>query len=143
MKNFTTKIYKSLPDEAKYIRTKVFVEEQGFKEEFDSIDNTCTHMVMFESNAPCAVVRYCKSGEKYVIGRLAVIKEYRGSGIGAKIIAEAEKSIKAEGGREIVLHSQCRAMPFYEKQGYSPFGEIEYEEYCPHMWMKKELSNRL
>ena len=28
---------------------------------------------------------------------------------------------------------------FYEKQGYEPYGPVEYEEYCPHIWMKKKL----
>ena len=49
-------------------------------------------------------------------------KEYRSKHLGAKIVNEAEKIIKEKGGREIRLHSQVQAMPFYQKQGYAPFG---------------------
>ena len=39
-------IYSELPDEARAIRQAVFVEEQGFQEEFDDIDNTeAAHLV--------------------------------------------------------------------------------------------------
>ena len=41
-----TENYNFLPDEAKEIRIKVFVEEQGFKQEFDELDSICTHQWM-------------------------------------------------------------------------------------------------
>ena len=43
------------------------------------------------------------------------------------------------GGGSVRLHAQQRASGFYEKQGYEPYGPVEYEEYCPHIWMKKKL----
>ncbi len=134
-----TKNYNYLPIEAKEIRVKVFVEEQGFKEEFDELDNICIHLVTFDGDKPCATVRFYEQGGAYYIGRLAVIKEYRKHHLGAKIVNEAEKLIKERGGKEIRLHSQVQAMPFYAKQGYEPFGEQDFDEDCPHQWMKKEL----
>lgn len=47
-----TKIYNQLPDEAKEIRLEVFVKEQGFEEEFDDIDETAAHIVLFDSLTP-------------------------------------------------------------------------------------------
>ena len=46
---------------------------------------------------------------------------------------------KEKGGKEIRLHSQVQAMPFYQKQGYVPFGERDFDEDCPHQWMKKKI----
>ena len=43
------KIYNQLPDEAKEIRLEVFVKEQGFEEEFDDIDETAAHIVLFDA----------------------------------------------------------------------------------------------
>ena len=48
-------------------------------------------------------------------------------------------AIKEKGGREIRLHSQVQAMPFYQKQGYAPFGKQDFDEDCPHQWMKKKI----
>lgn len=137
--NTIIKNFNALPEEAKYIRTAVFVEEQGFCEEFDDIDNISTHLVLYSDNQPAAVCRfYCKNNQ-YFIGRLATLKEYRGKGFGAMLVLEAERLIKKAGGKSVMLHSQCRAMTFYEKSGYAPFGESDFDEDCPHQWMKKIL----
>ena len=80
-----TENYNFLPDEAKEIRIKVFVEEQGFKEEFDELDLICTHLVTFDNDKPCATVRFYEQNSVYYIGRLAVLKEYRSKHLGAKI----------------------------------------------------------
>lgn len=135
------KNYDALPDEAKFIRITVFVEEQGFKEEFDTDDNISTHLVMFDGDKPVATGRfYFDNGkQEYMIGRLAVLKEYRGQGLGGEIVKEAERLIKAKGGTSASLHSQCRAQSFYEKLGYEAFGESDFDEDCPHQWMKKVL----
>lgn len=134
-----TENYNFLPDEAKEIRIKVFVEEQGFKQEFDELDSICTHLVTFDNDKPYATVRFYEQNSVYYIGRLAVLKEYRSKHLGAKIVNEAERLIKAKGGKEIRLHSQVQAMPFYQKQGYIPFGEQDFDEDYPHQWMKKEI----
>ena len=55
------------------------------------------------------------------------------------MLAEAEKCVLAKGGKILMLHSQCRAKDFYAKSGYTEFGEIGYDEGCPHIWMKKQL----
>lgn len=134
-----TKSYDTLPQCAKDIRINVFINEQGFQEEFDELDGISNHLVTFDGNKPCATVRFYEQDGIYYIGRLAVLKEYRSKHLGAKIVNEAEKIIKEKGGREIRLHSQVQAMPFYQKQGYVPFGERDFDEDCPHQWMKKKI----
>ncbi len=49
---------------------------------------------------------------------------------------EYVKSIK---GESVILHSQMQAKEFYKKQGFKEYGDIEYEEDCPHIWMKLKL----
>lgn len=135
------KSYDTLPDEAKNIRITVFVEEQGFHEEFDADDAVSTHLVMFDGEKAVATGRFYfdKAKQEYLIGRLAVLKAYRGKGLGGKIVSEAERLIKSKGGKSVSLHSQCRAQQFYEKLGYEAFGESDFDEDCPHQWMKKML----
>ena len=76
---------------------------------------------------------------EYVLGRLAVIKEYRGKNIGSAIVNEAEKHVREKGGTGLALHSQCSAINFYKKLGFTEFGDIEDEQGCPHIWMKKSF----
>ncbi len=137
-----TKIFNSPPPEAMDIRIKVFVEEQGFYDEFDDTDNVATHLLIYNDDglavATCRVFPSETEGRFY-LGRLAALKEYRGKGFGSKIVTEAEKHLISKGCNEIWLHSQCQATPFYEKLGYTQFGEIEDDQGQPHIWMKKEL----
>lgn len=135
------RIFDSLPQEAELIRRTVFMDEQGFKDEFDDIDSKAFHIVLFSDDEPAATCRvfFDESADSYVLGRLAVMKKFRGKSLGAKTVAEAEKLAASKGGKSIVLHAQCRVSEFYEKQGYSRFGEIDYDEGCEHIWMKKEL----
>ena len=135
----TIKTYNELPAEAAKIREEVFVREQGFSEEFDTVDNSACHIVLFLDGKAVATCRYFSDGGSYKVGRIAVLKNYRGRNFGSAVLLEAEKQIAMLGGRSVILHSQLQACGFYEKLGYVPYGEIEPEEGCPHIWMKKEL----
>lgn len=136
------KSFETLPFESRKIRTDVFVSEQGFIYEFDEIDNTAIHFVLYtDDDIPVATCRIFSGNESdtFILGRLAVLRNYRGNGYGKMIVTQAEKYLKKIGGNCLMLHSQCRIKSFYEKMGYVEFGDIEYEEDCPHIWMKKTL----
>lgn len=136
------KVFSNLPEAAREIRKKVFIDEQGFAVEFDAKDEIAVHLVVFEENgspvATCRIFKDCEQ-ECYVLGRLAVVKEYRGKNIGSALLNEAEKYVKEKGGKCIVVHSQQRAVGFYKKAGFTEFGEVEYDEGYPHIRMKKHL----
>ena len=101
------------------------MEEQGFKDEFDDLDEVCKHLVVFDHQKAIGTCRYYYDDplQANVIGRIAVIKEYRGKKVGQYIVKTA--------------CSQLQAKPFYEKLGFKAYGEIDYDEDCPHTWMKK------
>ena len=128
-----------LNDDIIKIRTSVFINEQGFKDEFDEIDKTCTHIVLYDNEKSIATCRYFKEGENYHIGRVAIIKEYRGKHLGNKIMQIAETEIKNEGGEKIEVSAQVRVSEFYEKLGYNKIGDIYFDEYCEHIRMVKNL----
>lgn len=134
-------VYDYLSEDAMMIRKQVFMDEQGFENEIDDTDRIASHIVMYNDNdEPIATCRVFEESENnYILGRLAVVKSYRGMNIGERMVREAEKLVMEKGGTLIMLHSQCRVKGFYEKSGYAPFGEIGYDEGCPHIWMKKQL----
>ena len=137
----TYKKSRKLSEDAKTIREKVFVEEQGFVTEFDEIDHSAVHLTFYENGNCIAVCRYYREKDTgdYSIGRIAVIKEYRGKNVGQYMLKVAEKLIREDGGSNVALSAQVRIKAFYEKLGYQETGEIYMDEYCEHICMKKEL----
>ena len=135
------KDYNYLPEEAKKIRSEVFVKEQGFYDEYDEFDDIAKHMVMYSNEEPISTCRiyYNYEKESYIIGRVAVLKEWRGKNIGRRILNAAEEYIRENGGKSVMLSGQVRVAGFYEKLGYIKQGETYLDEGCPHIWMKKNL----
>ncbi len=134
--------YEQFPECAKEIREAVFVKEQGFRDEFDETDASAVHIVVFDNaGVPVGTCRVFWNEERasYILGRLAVLKEHRGERLGSLIVREAEQYVQKTGQAQLALHAQCTASAFYEKLGYTAFGEIEEEQGCPHVWMKKSV----
>lgn len=128
-----------LPDEAKRIREKVFVEEQGFKNEFDKQDEQSWHLVAYDYQTPIGCARFYAEDGVLVFGRIAVIKEKRNKHLGSYILHELEKKAKELGYQKVTLSAQVVAKTFYEKNGYVAYGQEYMDEFCPHIHMKKEL----
>ena len=126
------------PD-AKAIRQEVFMEEQGFVKEFDSLDETAFHAVAFTDGQASATGRLFKGRSGWHIGRIAVRKQFRGSGLGGDVVRALEAKAREEGAEYIKLSAQVRAQGFYEKLGYRAEGEEYLDEHCPHIAMKKIL----
>ncbi len=133
------KVFDYLPRDSKDIRVEVFVEEQGFTQEFDEHDQTAVHLVGYIDGESTATARIIDLENGYLIGRIAVRRPYRKNGLGGRIIAAAEDIIRKKGGNTVYIHAQQRAVAFYEKQGYCPTGEVDEEEGCVHWMMKKDL----
>ena len=137
----TFKVYDKLCEDAKKIRTEVFMEEQGFEIEFDDTDNIAKHIVGYDGEKPVAVCRYFydPAHKSYMVGRIAVAKDCRGMHYGDKILAFAELRIKEDGGKNVSLSAQLRVSGFYEKLGYKKVGSEYLDEFCPHILMTKTL----
>lgn len=137
-----TKVFDFLPDEAKAIRTIVFIDEQKFQDEFDDIDGYAKHILLYDDNDNAVGVgRFFTDDDKeYHIGRIAVLKEFRGLGCGKIIIDAIEDYIMSNTDADkIVLSAQLRASEFYTKCGYTKTGDIYLDEYCEHILMYKNI----
>ncbi len=132
------KVYDQLPEEAIMIRTKVFMEEQGFKNEFDPIDENAFHLVLFENDRPIGTCRFFAEEDHYAIGRLAVLKSGRGKGFAKQLVSEAQKEIKKLGGTKILIHAQKRLEKMYERFGFRSCGIEDLDEGVVHIWMQNE-----
>lgn len=130
---------KILPPEALDVRIRVFCQEQGFVDEVDETDALARHLVLFEDGEAVGTCRvFCKN-DVFFVGRLAVLKPYRSGGRGRLLLSAAEDAVREMGGTAVRLHAQCQAEGFYAASGYAPFGELDEEQGCPHVWMEKSL----
>lgn len=126
---------------ARLVRIAVFMEEQGFKNEFDDIDAKAFHVVLMDGDKPVATGRTFTEGpnQAYHIGRLAVMPKYRKQHLGAWVVGLLEDHARSVGAVETELSSQVQAKGFYAKLGYSEVGDIYMDEHCPHIRMIKKL----
>jgi len=121
------------------IRTVVFVGEQQVPPELeiDGRDGECVH-VLAESGEGEAIGtgRLMPDGR---IGRMAVLREWRGSGVGAAMLRALMAEAKRRGFREAYLHSQSHARDFYARLGFTAEGEEYLEAGIPHIAMRAAL----
>ncbi len=91
------------------------------REEFDEHDGDGTrYVVLLDDGYPVATCRFYEIGaDCVVLGRVVVLPEYRGRGLGRMAVHEAECWIAELGCREVVIDSRLVAVPFYEKLGYA------------------------
>ena len=139
MKEMKIEFYDELPAQAAKIRTAVFVEEQGFEEEFDDLDLIARHAVLYLDGAPAGTCRYFVREGEWTLGRFALLPQFRGTGAGRALLRAAEGDILSRGGFKVNIFAQCRARGFYEKCGYLPTGRRGEEQGCPHLFMEKIL----
>ena len=131
MKNGLPSTFEILRAEAEWQRAGAYsVRIQGMnrqhhiplREEFDEHDGDGTrYVVLLDDGYPVATCRFYEVGAgSVVLGRVVVLPEYRGQGLGRRVVKEAERWIGELGYREVVIDSRTVAVPFYEKLGYAP-----------------------
>lgn len=124
------------------VRKKVFIDEQKFSEEleFDKIDERAHHVCFYSNNSiPFATARLFLEDNQYHVGRICILKEYRGNGMGNILMSEIEKKAKELFAKELFLSAQVRVKPFYLNLGYKEKGHEYLDEYCPHIDMYKKI----
>lgn len=123
------------------IRTEVFIMEQGFEDEFDDIDKVASHICLYDGERAVGAGRIFKEGqsETYHLGRICILKEYRGQNLGDFLVREMVKKAAKLGGKRCILGAQTRAREFYEKIGFVTFGEEYMDEHCPHIMMEMAI----
>ncbi|HUG22212.1 YbgC/FadM family acyl-CoA thioesterase [Piscinibacter sp.] len=129
--------------DARAIRTAVFVHEQKIpaEMEWDEADAGCVHAVAFNRfGVPLATGRLLEHVPGVAkIGRMAVMQTMRGSRVGRSVLDALMKAARARGDREVLLHAQLSAAPFYSRAGFSERGTVFEEAGIPHVEMVKVL----
>ena len=126
---------------AEKIRVRVFVDEQGVPPELelDEHDRDADHFLARLDGRPVGTVRMLRRDAAGVLGRLAVLPETRGTGLGVALVRAVEERARQEGLRAVELHAQTAVRGFYERLGYEAYGEEDIEAGIPHIWMRRPL----
>ena len=127
------------------VRMRVFVGEQGIPaavevDEADSAPDT-VHAVALHQGTVIATGRLLPDvdGKGPHVGRMAVERDWRRSGVGGQVLAFLEEQARALGFRQITLHAQEYVKSFYAGHGYAEVGDTFLEVDIPHREMVKNL----
>lgn len=124
------------------LRFTVFVEEQGVPPEIerDAYDEVAMHLLATRDGQPLGTARILPNGEIGKIGRVCVLPEARGQGLGAALIEAALDEMRKDGRfAKAALGAQVTAIPFYEKLGFAAYGADFDDAGIPHRMMERVL----
>ena len=123
------------------VRVAVFVVEQNIPEEleWDEHDATSAHVLAEDRDgAPIGCGRLLPDGH---IGRLAVLSDWRGQGVGANLLLHLVDLARERGHERVLLNAQAHAVPFYARYGFAPSGAPFMEAGIPHQEMARLLGS--
>lgn len=121
------------------IRRIVFVEEQGVPEELDldGLGPECLHVLAWNDHGrPIGTARMQEDGK---IGRMAVLKPWRGRGVGRALLEALLGEAAARRLSRVHLAGQTQSIGFYEKHGFQATGDIFLDAGILHRSMILDL----
>jgi len=135
-KTIIVKFDKQYSPEIIRIRNAVFTDEQKIDKsiDFDGKDHEAIHVLIKTHNLFVGTGRMLKDGH---IGRLAVLKEHRGKGLGAMTVMTLVGQARHLGIKRVYLGAQKHAVSFYKKLNFSEYGASYLEAGIRHIHMEK------
>ena len=133
----------ALGTDAVALRTEVFTHEQGIALNLmsDAADAAAIHAVAYnglgQAVATGRLIRHDDAVSQ--IGRLAVHRALRGSGVGAQVMQALVDGARQRGDAEVMLHAQRSAQGFYERAGFKSRGVYFEEAGLPRLEFFKRL----
>lgn len=121
------------------IRQAVFIYEQAVPEEleWDGLDPLCAHVLAWnEIGEAVGTARIQAEG---TIGRMAVLKDWRGRGVGFALLRTLLDLAARQGLSQVTLAAQTHAIGFYERAGFYAIGEPFLDAGIPHRLMVRDL----
>ncbi|MES2418717.1 MAG: GNAT family N-acetyltransferase [Bacteroidota bacterium] len=120
------------------IRKIVFVDEQGCPPDIEwANEEESIHFLAISDHFPCGACRWRKTNKGYKLERFAVLKDFRGQGIGRALIASALADLPDD-ATYIYLNAQLDAVSLYAKFGFIAEGDQFEEAGIQHFRMVKK-----
>jgi predicted GNAT family N-acyltransferase len=121
------------------VRRRVFIEEQGVPEaeEWDAADPVSRHVLAIAGKRDVVGTGRLEPTGK--IGRVAVLPQYRGTGVGSALVGHLVNQATELGLTQVYLHAQATAVGFYERLGFRAEGPEFDEVGIPHRRMRRGI----
>ena len=129
-------------DSCRTLRRTVFIEEQNVPEaeEWDGLDGQAIHLLAWQDGEAVGTARILLQGDIGKIGRVCVLPQARGTGLGAALIRAALDVLRIRPGIvRAKLGAQTHAIGFYEKLGFKAYGPEYDDAGIPHRDMVRDL----
>ena len=109
------------------IRRIVFVGEQNCPPELEwEFEDESNHFLATMDGEPCGACRWRKTDKGYKLERFAVLKQFRGKGVGQELVKAVLADLPKDAAY-VYMHAQLDAIPLYEKFGFKKTGP-QFEE---------------
>lgn len=120
------------------VRREVFINEQHVpeQEEFDEFETSALHLIVYVDEQTAATGRIWHDGKNFRIGRLAVLKPFRGQKIGDLALRLLLYKAFSTGAQTVQISAQTYIIPLYRKFGFVEYGDEYLDGGIPHMAMK-------
>ena len=121
------------------LRRTVFIEEQGVSEteELDGRDGEAVHVVALDGDDAIGCARMLVADGTGKIGRVCVLKEHRGKGVGEVIMQAMHAEARRLELSRVALGAQLTALSFYERLGYTAYGTVFDDAGIDHKMMER------
>jgi predicted GNAT family N-acyltransferase len=142
---FTTHLstWQTAEPQLRAVRTAVFIREQCIPValEWDGKDPHALHALATDTAGnPIGTGRLLLSGELAQIGRMAVLSDWRGQGVGASLLRCLLDAARQRGAARVFLNAQTYAVPFYERFHFVREGAEYFEDGIPHYRMTRTFA---
>jgi predicted GNAT family N-acyltransferase len=122
------------------VREAVFVHEQQvpLALERDAFDPQCQHVLARDLEG--AAIGTGRLTPDRRIGRMAVLRAWRGRGVGSALLQALLRLARGNGWNEVELHAQVTAIAFYRSHGFVELGERFAEAGIEHQAMRFRIA---
>jgi len=125
------------------LRREVFILEQQVPEalEWDDADASARHVCLWQNDQLLAYARLLTlTSDTGKLTRMAVKQSFRGQGLGRQLLQRVIARAQALGFKCLLLDAQLQAIGFYQRQGFTAFGELFWDAGIEHRSMQLALA---
>ena len=136
-------VYSSADRAAAYdVRRVVFQDEQNVPPEleFDADDDNAFHVIAIVGDAVVGTGRLVIHDDYAKVGRMAVLRQHRASGVGRALLDALSAEAMRRGTPRLVLHAQVQALGFYQSCGFIITSDEFDEAGIPHRKMERTFT---
>lgn len=117
----------------------MFIEEQKVSKalEKDVFDDQAHHLLAYDKAIPVTTGKFFRDGYHFKLGRICILKPYRGMELGRSLMERMVERAEEEGIEKLYLYSQVNGIGSFKKFGSMEYGDVFDDAGIEHISMVK------